>query len=240
MRILLFDTETTGLPASKIISPDTMHLWPQIVQFSYLIYDTELECIVETFDYIVKMKKDIIIPEDSIKIHGVTNEMSDKFGVSIIEIFNEFFYYLKTVDEIVVHNISFDINIIRVELLRLIYSTSEQCPKNDLNTLKYNLHAITNFKNIYCTMNESIDLCNIQAVSKNGKPYLKFPSLLELHEKLFGSKPQNLHNSLNDVIVTCRCYNKIKFGKDILEKIDKKNSLLLKQIFNSQVTVIVQ
>ena len=232
MRVILFDTETTGLPASKIISPDTMHLWPHIVQFSYLIYDTELESIVETFDYIVKMKKDIIIPEDSIKIHGVTNEMSTRIGVPIEEILNKFFYYLKTVDEVVGHNISFDINIIRVELLRLIYSTHEQVPKNEITIQKYNLHSITNYKNVYCTMQESIDMCNIQAVSKNGKPYLKFPSHLELHEKLFGSKPQNLHNSLNDVIVTCRCYNKIKFGKDFLEKNDKKNSLILKKIFN--------
>ena len=236
MRVLFFDTETTGLPASKIISPDTLHLWPHIVQFSYIIYDTELDIIVEMFDYVVKMKKDIIIPEDSIKIHGVTNEMSTRIGVPIEEILNKFFYYLKTVDEIVGHNISFDINIIRVELLRLIYSTSEQCPKNDLNTQKYNLHAITNFKNIYCTMNKSIDLCNIQAVSKNGKSYLKFPSLLELHEKLFCSKPQNLHNSLNDVIVTLRCFIKIKHQKDILDKIDEKNVTLLKQIFNSTET----
>jgi DNA polymerase III epsilon subunit-like protein len=217
MRVLFFDTETTGLPGSKIISPDTIHLWPHIVQFSYIIYDTDLCSIVETFDYVVKMKKDIIIPEDSIKIHGVTNEMSDKFGVSIIEILNDFFYYLKTVDEIVGHNISFDINIIRVELLRLIYSSSEQGPKNDLTVQKYNLYAITNYKNIYCTMLESVDLCSIQAVSKNGKSYVKFPTLLELHEKLFGTKPQNLHNSLNDVIVTCRCYIKMKFGVDLLD-----------------------
>jgi len=234
MRVLFFDTETTGLPASKIISPDTLHLWPHIVQFSYIIYDTELDTIVEMFDYVVKMKKDIIIPEDSIKIHGVTNEMSTRIGVPIEEILNKFFYYLKTVDEVVGHNVSFDINIIRVELLRLIYSTHEQVPKNEITIQKYNLHSITNYKNVYCTMQESIDLCSIQMVSKYGKSYLKFPSLLELHEKLFCSKPQNLHNSLNDVIVTCRCYIKIKFGKDIIEKKDEKNNSLLKQIFNSK------
>lgn len=231
MRILLFDTETTGLPSSRIISPDTLHMWPHIVQFSYIIYDTELNTIVEMFDYVVKMKKDIVIPEDSIKIHGITNEMSIRIGVPIEEILNEFFYYLKTVDEIVGHNIAFDINIIRVELLRLINSTYEQLPKNEITIQKYNLHAITNCKNLYCTMQESIDLCNIQVVSKYGKSYLKFPSLLELHEKLFTSAPQNLHNSLNDVIVTLRCFIKIKFQKDILDIKCEKNSELYKNIF---------
>ena len=75
-------------------------------------------------------------------------------------------------------------------------------------------------------------MCNIQAFSKLGKPYLKFPNLKELHQNLFDSTPQNLHNSLNDVIVTLRCYIKIKLQKDILDKIDKKNDALLKEIFN--------
>lgn len=236
MRVLLFDTETTGLPSSKIINPDTLHLWPHTVQFSYIIYDTDMNAIVEMFDYVVKMKKGIVIPDESIEIHGVTNEMSEKIGVPIEEILNEFFYYLKTVDEIVGHNIAFDINIIKVELLRLIYLNSGKLPKNEILTQKYNLHYITNYKNIYCTMQESIELCNIQALSKFGKPYLKFPNLKELHQKLFDSTPQNLHNSLNDVIVTLRCFIKIKLQKDILDKIDEKNNYLLKQIFYSTVT----
>lgn len=41
MIILVFDTETTGLPKTKIISYDTLKLWPYIVQFSYIIFDTD-------------------------------------------------------------------------------------------------------------------------------------------------------------------------------------------------------
>jgi hypothetical protein len=46
MRVLVFDTEATGLPKTKIINPDALHLWPHIVQFSYLIYDTELNDVL--------------------------------------------------------------------------------------------------------------------------------------------------------------------------------------------------
>jgi hypothetical protein len=42
MRVLVFDTETTGLPQTKILNPDTLHQWPTIVQFSYIIYDLSL------------------------------------------------------------------------------------------------------------------------------------------------------------------------------------------------------
>ncbi len=112
MRILVFDTETTGLPKSKILNPDTLNLWPYTVQFSYVIYDTNLNDIVVSSDKIVKLKDGITMPEDSIKIHGITTEISQKNGINIETIINEFFNHLRDVDLLVGHNISFDINMI--------------------------------------------------------------------------------------------------------------------------------
>jgi len=218
MRVLVFDTETTGLPKSKIMNPDMLNLWPHIVQFSYVIYDTILNDIVESKDTIVKLKDGIIIPEDSIKIHGVTNESSQKNGTNIEFILNEFFYHLRDVDLLVGHNISFDINMIKVELLRFIYEPKYNISENESKAYKYNLHFLTNYKNICCTLQESIDLCNIKATDKCGKEYIKFPKLLELHQKLFESTPNNLHNSFNDILVTLRCFMKLKYDIDLNEK----------------------
>jgi DNA polymerase III epsilon subunit-like protein len=215
MRILVFDTETTGLPKSKILSPDTLNDWPHIVQFSYIIYDSCLNDIIDSKDYIVKLKKDIIISEESSKIHGITNEISLKKGISIHEILNEFFYYLRDVDSIIGHNISFDINMIKVELLRIIYH--EKLYPSQLKLYKYDLHFITNYKNIVCTLKDSIQLCNIKSVDKFGRPYLKYPKLSELHEKLFEEIPNNLHNSFNDILVTLRCFMKLKHNHDLNE-----------------------
>jgi len=218
MRVLVFDTETTGLPKSKIMNPDTLNLWPHIVQFSYVIYDTALNDIVESKDAIVKVKDGITIPEDSIKIHGITNESSQKNGINIEFILNEFFYHLRNVDLLVGHNISFDINMIKVELLRFIYEAKYNISENEAKAYKFNLHFLTNYKNIYCTLNESINLCNIKAIDKFGKEYTKFPKLLELHQKLFESTPNNLHNSFNDILVTLRCFMKLKHDIDLNEK----------------------
>jgi DNA polymerase III epsilon subunit-like protein len=215
MRVLVFDTETTGLPQTKIISPDTLDQWPNIVQFSYVIYDLSLNDIVESKDYIIKVPESILISEESTQIHGITNKMSASKGVLIEKVLNEFFYYLRSVDTIIGHNISFDINMIKIELLRIIYNKNMRY--KELNNYKYDLHYITHYKNVCCTLHDSIEFCNIRGINKLGKSYLKYPKLIELHEKLFDSSPNNLHNSFNDILVTLRCFMMLKHDLDLLE-----------------------
>ena len=107
---------------------------------------------------------------------------------------------------------------VKVELLRLIYANILE---DETKNYKQNLHFFTNFTNICCTMQESIELCKIKAVTKFGKEYLKFPKLIELHKELFNSTPNNLHNSFNDILVTLRCFMKLKYDVDLNEKCDK-------------------
>jgi DNA polymerase III epsilon subunit-like protein len=249
MRVLVFDTETTGLPSTRIINPDTLDLWPHIVQFSYLIYDTDLNDIIETHDSIIKVGEHIIIPEDSIQFHGITNEISNLKGVAIENILNKFFKHLQTVDQLVGHNVSFDINMVKVELLRIIYFKDgfkdgfkplliSNAPEVGINEIKnnvtmrvtnaqkckeykYNLHLLTNYKNVSCTLQDSIELCNIKALTKFGKEYLKYPKLVELHQKLFDTVPNHLHNSFNDILVTLRCFMKIKHNIDLNKECEK-------------------
>jgi len=213
MRFLVFDTETTGLPKTKFISPDTLDQWPHIVQFSYVIYDSLLNDIVESKDYIIKLPENISICEESSKIHGITDEISHKKGIIISEVINEFFYFLRTVDKLIGHNIEFDINMIKVELLRII--NMKLASPEQIKLYKYDLHYLTNYKDIYCTLKESVEYCNIQLINKFGKTYLKYPKLIELHEKLFNSSPNHLHNSFNDILVTLRCFMKLKHNIDL-------------------------
>jgi DNA polymerase-3 subunit epsilon len=219
MRVLVFDTETTGLPKSKLISPDTLHLWPYIVQLSFIIYDTDLNDVVEAKDFIINVEGRVIIPEESINIHGITNEISYSKGVTIEEVLNVFFYYLRNVDILVGHNVSFDINMVKIELLRIIYLNKNISSEEQTET-KHNLHYLTNYKNISCTLQDSIDLCDIKAIDKYGKQYAKWPKLSELHHKLFDSVPNNLHNSFNDILATLRCFVKMKHNTDLNEKCD--------------------
>jgi len=227
MRILVFDTETTGLPEIKFISPTTLHQWPHIVQFSYIIYDTSLNDIIITKDYVIKIPESISISEESSKIHGITNDISAKRGVDINDVLTEFFYFLRGVDILIGHNVEFDINMIKVELLRII--NNSDLTQEQIKFYKYELHFLTNFKNICCTLKDSIKFCNIQLIDKNGKTFLKYPKLIELHEKLFNKSPTNLHNSFNDILVTLRCFMKLKHNIDLIDNCNsfKKYSNLI-------------
>jgi len=214
MKVLVFDTETTGLPQTKILSSDTLDKWPHIVQLSYIVYDVSLNEIIETKDYIIRVPENIIISEEVSNIHGITNEISSKSGVLINNVLTELCSFMRGVDCIVGHNISFDINMIKVELLRIIHNN--KCTINQsLKDCKYDLHLIFNYNNIYCTLQESITFCNITSINKKGETYLKYPKLVELHEKLFDSSPNKLHNSLIDILVTLRCFMKLKHNIDI-------------------------
>ncbi len=214
MRTLVFDTETTGLPKTQIVSPTTIQLWPHIVQFSYIIFDNELNKIVKIKDSIIKVPETVIISEENSKIHGITTEISFAKGVSLKPVLEEFFADLNTVDHIVGHNVSFDINMIKAELQRLIIDTVNL---NDVIRFKEYTTKLNTSKNIYCTMQETIDYCNIEMKDKFDRPYKKFPKLVELYQKMFNVTPKNLHNSLNDVIVCLRCFIKLKYDVDIVE-----------------------
>lgn len=215
MRTLVFDTETTGLPKTQIIGPSTLHLWPHVVQFSYIIFDTDSNKIVKIKDAIIKVPDGFTISEENAKIHGITTEISLAKGVSLQPVLEEFFADLHNVDHIVGHNISFDLNMVKAELHRLIL----QCINVDEITQFHEYITILNISNkFYCTMQETIDYCNIEMKDKFGRLYKKFPKLIELYQKMFNVTPKNLHNSLIDVIVCLRCFIKIKYNVDIVER----------------------
>lgn len=195
MKILVFDTETTGLPTGRNPSVISTHNWPYMVQLSCILYDTLNNTLIESINEVIKIPDGINISRDSQKLHGISKELTKSQGIDIKIILNRFNKLLNQADTIIGHNISFDKNIIMVESLRN--------------------KVIQDFKkNEYCTMKNAIQLCNITAYNKNNMPYLKYPKLKELYDKLFNYIPEGLHNSMVDVLVCLRCYGKMEFNKD--------------------------
>lgn len=230
MKIAVFDTETTGLPKSKIINDFSLALWPHVVQFSYIIYDTELQKIVKTVDLIIRIPENINISDEVSDIHGITNFISQssqyKIEDALIHFSNDYLNY--GIDLIVGHNLSFDINMLKVELMREISSQNNLSDKRIFSQLLDCLNDMkTESPELYCTMQKTIELCNLKTVSKYGKEYVKFPKLNELHMKLFNSSPKNLHNSLNDVLICLRCYYMLEYKVDIVEINSEIKSLLI-------------
>ena len=63
MKILVFDTETTGLPEKNASIYDT-DKWPHIVQLSYVLYDMETNHSIIQDNYI-KIDESVVISERS-------------------------------------------------------------------------------------------------------------------------------------------------------------------------------
>lgn len=227
MKFIVFDTETTGLPTknAKITLPD---LWPHIVQFSYVTYDTDMNQVEEK-DYIIQIPDNVVMDEKNISIHGITNEISQTKGVKIVDIMDEF---LDNVDEsyfVIGHNLEFDLDILKVELLRITRETTCEEVKVKYQEKLNNLYLYP-YDKYYCTMKNSVNICKIPSVINKFKDQYKYPRLYELHNHLFGMKPQNLHNSLNDVMVTLRCFYMLYFKQDICDinrEIKKKIETLM-------------
>jgi len=209
MKILVFDTETTGLPTSYNTPVIATQQWPYIVQLSYIIYDTELNTVLDYRDTIIKLPNSITITKESENIHKISNEMSKTKGVELKPELIKFNELLNTVDEIVGHNISFDKNMIMVECLR--FRLENNFTKNKIPE--------------FCTMKNSVNICKILTYNKSGRSYYKYPKLIELYQYLFNTTPDGLHNSMVDVLATIRCYGKLKYNIDYNEFESNLNTL---------------
>jgi len=214
--ILIFDTETTGLLPKYFSNSDknimnNLSILPYIVQFSCILFDTKTMKIIDKIDSIIKIPDDIVVSEDSTKIHGITKQDTLK-GDYITNVLDKFDKLFKQCDLLVAHNLQFDSNILKIEYLR---NNREFI---DLRNKEY-----------YCTMQNSKDLCNLEATNSLGT-YIKFPKLDELHNKLFNVMPKNLHNSYYDIIISLRCFLMLTNNVDLF-KYNKE----LKNIYETKI-----
>ena len=217
MKILVFDTETSGLP-EKNASIYEHSKWPYIIQISYIFYDMSNNNAIVKDNYI-KINNSIVISPESIEKHNLTHEILNAKGININYAMKEFNEYLKIADVVVGHNISFDKRMVFVECFR---HKIDQYFTKFVNNEKIN-------KPEFCTMKNTTQYCNIIRLNKINKEYIKLPSLSELYTKLFPdvTLPKNLHNSIVDVLITLRCYIKYQYNYDIIEKNEKIKTMFL-------------
>jgi hypothetical protein len=102
---------------------------------------------------------------------------------------------------------------IKIEIERLLIREKEK--KEKIQYLERQIRYLERNETYYCTMKNSINLCNIPI--RPNSSYLKFPKLIELYKKLFEREPTlDLHNSLNDVYVCLECFYKLYFHENYI------------------------
>jgi DNA polymerase III epsilon subunit-like protein len=184
MKLLIFDTETTGLPKARNPATHGPNNWPHLVSISWVVLDSETNSVLKERSYIIKPNWDI--PIESTKIHGITNEHAILHGHDLRSVMVEFM--TEACDIIVAHNMEFDNNVITNALLWDL----------NLSSLRVDVDINVNRPKQVCTMKLSKELCRI-----SGKYGYKYPKLKELYFHAFKKMPDEtkLHNSLYDVLV---------------------------------------
>lgn len=205
MKVLIFDTETTGLPKDYKGSIYDSNNWPYIVQLSYILFDCTQHKIIKNVDNIITVKD---IPASSTKIHKITQNMSDVEGIPIKKALEEFNKIAKQATRLIAHNIQFDKKLIMVESIR-----------NNIPSI------FINKPSLYCTMKNTVKLCKIEKKRSDGTIYFKFPTLSELHYYLFSTNPKNIHNAQNDILICLRCYYYLEYKIDLLNYLSELNFL---------------
>jgi DNA polymerase-3 subunit alpha len=180
---LIFDTETTGLPANYNAPVTDIENWPRLVQIAWECHDKN-GILLEAKNYIVK-PSGFIIPFAAEKIHGISTEKALADGFDLAFVLEEFNQTLEQSKLATGHNIDFDRNILGAEYVRTGIP-------NALSPLSF-----------CCTKEESTEFCALPG-GKGGK--FKWPTLAELHKKLFQEDFEEAHNAAADVAATARCF----------------------------------
>ena len=112
MKIVVFDTETTGLTLHPRAA---LELQPRIIEFAAAIVDGEQGGIVE--EYSALINPDVHIDEEINRITGITDEMvrdAPRFEGVVADIAD----FFRKADAMLAHNFEFDDAMLRNELRR--------------------------------------------------------------------------------------------------------------------------
>ena len=184
--IIFLDLESTGMAANGCDITESKW-WPRIVSIAWMVTDVSGNWIHEGYEII---KQSDLIPIDSVRVHGITDEKAATQGVDIKDVLQRILDHSKGVKVFVAHNIDFDLPILQSEFYR---NGFEKIP----------------FKRVRkrCTMKKGTQYCQIE------KPYgrgYKWPKLSELVSSCLYQgrdiKIGSLHNADTDMRLTAKCF----------------------------------
>ena len=198
MRILVFDTETSGLDPQ----------WNVILQLSYQIVDSDSWSTLKTVNHYFPWPEDKMrVSPGAIIVNGLTEEvLAEKQLSDRKTALEEFVKDRDTCDLLVAHNLEFDKKFI-------IAACREE-------NVKY---ASSGWAKSYDTMKRTTSFCQIPKAWGGG---YKWPKLTELADCLFvGYSDIPLHDSAGDVELTKRCFEGIVANG--LYRIPKESGIIM-------------
>ncbi len=191
--IVLPKEPTSSIKKKKYLFFDTettgLNKNARLVQIAWILCDHN-QNEIEKQCFIIK-PDNFLIPKESIQIHGISNEDAQTSGFNLKDVLEKFNTSISKTDYIIAHNLSFD----------------EEIIKNEFKKTAINLN-LKNKKRI-CTKIMTTQLCAIPSI----KHTFKWPTLSELHIKLFNEDLNDAHSALSDTLALMKCYWELeKYG----------------------------
>lgn len=190
---MIIDVETNGLPEYRGVKPFIVSNFnhARLIELGYILINNNNNKVVKKFSKLINTN--VLINNSD--IHGITEDMVHNEGISINSMFSEFGGDLEEVDQIVAHNISFDINIILSELYRLYNSTNQ-----------------FNVKRLIGQIYLKKQICTMKFCATNFIEFKKYPKLIDLHKMIYYDENMHqTHRALDDVML---CYDVYVFLKN--------------------------
>lgn len=191
--ILIFDTETNGLPVSHFARYSEVDNWPRIAQLSYGVYKPSGER-VGAKTVMIKPDRWTIPDQAFFRDNNMSTERCEREGIPIKEALELFLAAAVPCDTVVAHNLSFDKNVMWAELLRAKL-------------------AIPTHLSEYCTKLASEPILKIPGF----KGKYKWPTLAEAHQFFLGRGFEGAHDAGADVEACARVYFAIQAHKEMEE-----------------------
>lgn len=206
-KIIILDTETTGLPANPNAPYTDVENWPRLVSIAWRVYNSEGELLRKKHFYIEPGKGVVSSPE-ALEKHGITHDFAIENGIKAVEALNrivaEYFPIQNgkrvVTADFVAHNAAYDKNVIYAEMHRIGWEPPEA--------------------NWLCTKECGVELCKIPVSEAARARYpdakYKWPSLDELYYHLFGEAipgRETHHGASQDAAACAACFwEMVKLG----------------------------
>jgi len=200
MRVLAFDTETTG------VKPEQDY----VVQLAWVLHNTD-NGKDEMIGNMIRTPIGFEIPEGAAEVHGITTAYAKQHGLPMTVILNAFTQAIVGADIVVGHNVEFDKQFIS-------------------NEYRSELEQNNGWPLCFDTMAKNVDIVKLPLSEKQqaaqakfklpdgsfewqpdgGWPTYKNPNLTETYRHYFGSDFDNAHDALADVRATLDIYLKMQ------------------------------
>jgi DNA polymerase-3 subunit alpha len=183
MKTLFFDFETTGKILRRELLNDPAQ--PRAVSVGLLLVADGYGVIGQS-KFLIK-PDGFVIPDDVVKVHGITTQMATEYGVPCAVAMQVLNHFAHKADECVAFNADFDYKIIQIESMKL--------------GKPYHMPM----EKVRCCMLPYKDILKIPGLYGD----FKWPSLDEVCNFL-GITREGGHDALGDVYMTMRVWYELK------------------------------